>query len=279
MKHLLLRAWLPGLVALLAALPLPAQNLLQLSNGTIAPGSTFSTIVRLTNQNPISGFTTVITYDNTKFSVTAIGVTGLDIVSAVGPIAAPGGNGGIEFWVTNIQNGAGYATASAIFDLNPPFQSQKLAAGGPRSITRYDFTAVNNPGLVGTSASIQMTNGVGSPPLNNVISESGISVFPQLSHATIDFVDLPTFKRGDSNGDGLANVADAIFVINFLFQSGAAPICEAAADINNDGLLDISDIIYNVQWQFSGGPNPVQPFPGCGVDPTPDNSCLLYPGC
>lgn len=257
-----------------------SENLMQITNASAQPGSSVALVVRLTNENPISGYTTVCTFDPTLFQLTAVNVTGLDVTQVVGPVAPPGGNGGIEFFATSINNVQGYGTGSALFDLNPPFQAQKLPAGGPRSVMRYQFSTTNNPALLGTTHAVRLENNVGSPPLSNVLSETGFSVFPQLVDGSVTFVDLPGFKRGDANGDGIVNIADAIFVINFLFTSGPAPGCMIAANMNGDSVIDISDIIFNVSFQFSGGPAPPPPFPDCGVESSASGlSCLSYPGC
>lgn len=82
-----------------------------------------------------------------------------------------------------------------------------------------------------------------------------------------------SFVRGDTNGDGLINIADAVVALGYLFQ-GAAVNCRDALDANDDGALDISDPIYHLAYQFSGGLPPPPPFgvfpTSCGLDPTPD---------
>lgn len=78
------------------------------------------------------------------------------------------------------------------------------------------------------------------------------------------------FRRGDANNDLQFNVADVVFVITYLFNSGASPLCFDAADINDDGFLDISDAIFMLLFSFSGGPPPPAPFSETAVDPTPD---------
>ena len=77
------------------------------------------------------------------------------------------------------------------------------------------------------------------------------------------------FSRGDVNDDGNLNIADAIYLLAFLFAGGPAPVCPDAADANDDDVLNIADAITILSHLFAGaGPLP-PPFPGCGVDPTP----------
>lgn len=80
------------------------------------------------------------------------------------------------------------------------------------------------------------------------------------------------FVRGDHDGAGSVNIADAIAILASLFQPGAPPpSCDDAADVNDDGLLDISDAVYLLGALFIiGSPPPPPPYPADGIDPTPD---------
>jgi hypothetical protein len=51
------------------------------------------------------------------------------------------------------------------------------------------------------------------------------------------------YKRGDVNSDKRVDIADAVFLLNFIFGGGATPRCRAAANANADSRLDISDAI------------------------------------
>lgn len=88
------------------------------------------------------------------------------------------------------------------------------------------------------------------------------------------------FMRGDANHDGTLNIADAIWILNYLFQDAAVPPCFDASDANDDGGVDIGDAIYVISWQFSRGPQPPAPFLACGPDPTMDSlDCAVYDFC
>jgi hypothetical protein len=91
-------------------------------------------------------------------------------------------------------------------------------------------------------------------------------------------VDVRTpFKRGDSNSDGTANIADASFTLNFLFLGGRDPTCSAAADANGDGTVNIADASFLLNFLFLGGRDLPFPFPDCGrVD---NAACDAYAPC
>jgi len=62
--------------------------------------------------------------------------------------------------------------------------------------------------------------------------------------------------RGDANGDGVINIADVVYLINYLFLSGPAPTPLWVGDTNCDGAVDIADVVYLINYLFIGGPAP-----------------------
>lgn len=67
---------------------------------------------------------------------------------------------------------------------------------------------------------------------------------------------LPSFARGDVNGDNAVQIVDAILILQFLFLS--VPIdCVAAADINSDGSTGLVDAISLLNYLFLSGPPPI----------------------
>ncbi len=76
------------------------------------------------------------------------------------------------------------------------------------------------------------------------------------------------FLRGDANDDGSANLADAIYIINWRFTGGPEPVCFDSADVNDDSMVNIADTIFLINFFFVEGPPPLAPFPNPGVDPT-----------
>jgi len=91
------------------------------------------------------------------------------------------------------------------------------------------------------------------------------------------------FRRGDANGDGGVNIADAIRLLNALFVPGSPqPDCFDSSDVNDDGSNNVADAVFLLNALFvPGSANP--PPPGaidCGEDPTDDTfDCVLYPAC
>ena len=80
----------------------------------------------------------------------------------------------------------------------------------------------------------------------------------------------PLFRRGDANDSGRVDIADAIFVLGYLFAEAPAPVCPDAADANDDGRLDIADAVRILAYLFAGASLPPPGAQACGVDPTED---------
>ncbi|MGB2697453.1 MAG: dockerin type I domain-containing protein, partial [Candidatus Zixiibacteriota bacterium] len=64
------------------------------------------------------------------------------------------------------------------------------------------------------------------------------------------------YKRGDANGDRNVTIADVVFLINYLFNDGPAPVPWGAGDGNGDGNVTIVDAVYLVNYLFNDGPPP-----------------------
>jgi hypothetical protein len=73
-------------------------------------------------------------------------------------------------------------------------------------------------------------------------------------------MDFGCTSCGNANSDGTIDVADAVFLIAFIFSGGPAPAdCNyqfGMGDANGDGEIDISDAVYLISYIFSGGPAP-----------------------
>jgi hypothetical protein len=65
-----------------------------------------------------------------------------------------------------------------------------------------------------------------------------------------------TVIPGDANADGLTNVGDAVFLINYIFKGGREPVSLKIGDTNADCKLNVGDVVYMINYIFKGGPPP-----------------------
>jgi hypothetical protein len=64
---------------------------------------------------------------------------------------------------------------------------------------------------------------------------------------------------GDANGDETVNVADAVYLINYVFKGGPVPDPLESGDANCDGGINVGDAVYLIAYVFKGGPEPCCP--------------------
>jgi Dockerin type I domain len=69
-------------------------------------------------------------------------------------------------------------------------------------------------------------------------------------------VRIPVGFAGDPNGDGLTNVGDVVYLVNYIFKSGPAPDPLLNSDANCDGKINIGDCVYLINFVFKSGPRP-----------------------
>ena len=92
----------------------------------------------------------------------------------------------------------------------------------------------------------------------------------------------PVFVRGDADDNGIVNLTDAIFNLNYLFIGGAEPTCQDSADADNNGSLQLTDGVFILMFLFNGGAPPPDPGVECGVDPADPAdgiACDIYNSC
>ena len=68
-----------------------------------------------------------------------------------------------------------------------------------------------------------------------------------------------TFVSGDANGDSVVDLADVVFLVNYLFGSGPEPFPLEAGDATCDGRIDLADLVFLINFLYKGGP-----LPDCG---------------
>jgi hypothetical protein len=68
-----------------------------------------------------------------------------------------------------------------------------------------------------------------------------------------------TYLCGDANGDGKINIADAVYIVTYVFKGGPAPNPLESGDANCDGKINVGDAVYLVNYIFRGGPEPCCP--------------------
>jgi len=72
------------------------------------------------------------------------------------------------------------------------------------------------------------------------------------------FIAVTPVIRGDANNNGLINMLDITYLINFLYKGGNAPAYFVEGDANSDGKINSLDITYLINYLYKHGPPPAK---------------------
>ena len=61
----------------------------------------------------------------------------------------------------------------------------------------------------------------------------------------------------DYNAEDTIDIADLVYLVNYMFNAGPPPQCDEEADLNGDSMIDIADLVYLTNYMFNGGPEPL----------------------
>lgn len=240
---------------------------LYLESGTVAPGGTVEIALALDNTGgDIQGWSYGVCSDPSLLAV---------LIVEPGAATAVVNNGSTpDFYSENY-----YANGWAIGAVVSFIGCCTLDPGLGHELNVATYSAVGPPGTV---ASVELCQTLGSPPWTLVIVVEGASETPGSTNGQVIISDADFFTRGDVNGDGGFNIADAVRLLGYLFTGAPAPECLDSSDGNDDGNLNLGDAVMVLNSLFVPGSPPLPPpSPGnCGEDPTDDSlDCENYPLC
>ena len=167
-----------------------------------------------------------------------------------------------------------YVTSGIIFDIEPPYDGRTLAPGRNQRIMNI-VADISPLAPAGGSSPFRLSNGAGEPPLENILTVNSQTVLPRVENrGTVFFEPLESraeaFVRGDTNGNQLVNISDAVVLLGYLFLGGEPVTCLDAADSNDSGTINVADAAYILNFLFRGGAMLPPPYPNPALDPTPD---------
>ena len=60
---------------------------------------------------------------------------------------------------------------------------------------------------------------------------------------TVSVLTVEDYVKGDANGDGVVDIADAVCIVNHVVGKETPAFVAKAADANGDGVVDIADAV------------------------------------
>ncbi len=248
----------------------PKRNHLMVSDAAVYAGQKNVVIpVRATNDQFLQGFQIAATYDAKKLEFLPDGeFVGFEstVVQALEP----------EFIAPQLFPDDGYFILGVTFDMLPPITG-KMAPPGYSMILVNIVVNIRSNVPNRSQAHIRLENDIGDPPISNIFTiQGGYTVYPQLHSGTVTIYrpDIenagPVFLRGDANNSHSVEIADAVYVLAFLFAKGPDPYCMDAADFDDNQNVNIGDAIGVLSYLFRKTFPPAFPFPTPGLDPSKD---------
>jgi hypothetical protein len=152
------------------------------------------------------------------------------------------------YWLSNDSVVPGYVVASAV-----TFGVEDLIPIGSGKLFKLIVNILGEAPEGDTT--LDLAQNVGPLPSYCSFSDVyGTVIFPDLIDGILTIV--PPLC-GDSNGDGAIDVADVMFLINYLFTGTAAPNPLCVGDATGDGIVDSGDVLYIINYLFTGTSGPV----------------------
>ena len=91
-----------------------------------------------------------------------------------------------------------------------------------------------------------------------VFVQSDYTPYPVYRSATARL--FPSYVFGDATGDGIVDIGDTVFLLNYLWRGGESPNPYGRGDPNRDCIIDAADIVYLVNYLYRSGSAPLK---GC----------------
>lgn len=95
------------------------------------------------------------------------------------------------------------------------------------------------------------------PPSNTLTFVTGMEPVGFTPQFVSECFHLAPYLCGDANNDGITNLVDVVYLINYLLKSGPEPVF--SQDVNCDGTVDLADVHYIVNYCLRSGLTPCDP--------------------
>ncbi|MBI4584506.1 MAG: hypothetical protein HY717_10860 [Planctomycetes bacterium] len=163
----------------------------------------------------------------------------------------------------------GFISAIPLYIFPPPAFPLPGGDNFPIAKARYKVIADLDPSLPTFIEFSDDLNPPNSPPTPTLLTVDGKTKKPEkVTDGEVRGESGQRFRRGDVDGNGRLNIADAIISIyRIILNHKKFFDCDGALDSNGDSRLNLSDPLAIVLWLFQGGQPLPAPFRSCNCDP------------
>lgn len=214
-------------------LPEPSDDEYRLVSASAHPGDVISVPLWFTNSVSCRGITFKLTFDENLLSV-----EGVDTSESRMP--------GWEFIGSVIDRGELFLFAHANWwdlGLNDP-----LIGSGDGLLLRASFS-VDESAPAGAFLPITFEIKEDWGHYNSYTDSTGLILIQPPTVSGWIFTDVIS---GDSNSDGVVDIADAVYLLNYLFRHYMPPSPLSLGDFNEDGEVNIADVVALLNYLFRG---------------------------
>ncbi len=103
--------------------------------------------------------------------------------------------------------------------------------------------------------SVQNDSVVGTAPDTIFLETLRVTAQDYCNADTLSFM-VRTYLCGDANADGVLDLEDVLYLINYLYKNGPAPYPFEAGDVDGSGGIDLGDALHLINYLYKGGPAP-----------------------
>jgi hypothetical protein len=195
------------------------------------PGDVVSVPVWLSNSKNVSGTTFKIVFDSSLLSVEGVDTsqTRIETWAEIHPVINPSG---------------------LFFFAYPDWwtipRSISCIRSGEGVLININFK-VNADAPSGTSIPITFETEPNEGHYNSYTDTTGLTL---VQPSTIPGRIFTNVISGDANSDGMVDVADVVYLVNYLFRRGVPPNPLSLGDFAHDGQVDVADVVGLVNFLF-----------------------------
>ncbi|MGB2770439.1 MAG: cohesin domain-containing protein [Candidatus Zixiibacteriota bacterium] len=214
--------------------PASYSDQLVLVSTSAHPGDVVSVPVWLSNSYSARGATFKLVFDDSRLSVEGVDTSGARIPGweDVYPVIKPGELFFFTYGDWWEENNASYSS------IEP----------GAGVLAGVDFRVDENA-PAGTSIPVNFEVREDWGHYNSYTDAEGLVLVQPTTVSGWIFTDVIS---GDANSDGIVDVADLVYVINYLYRGGLPPSPVSLGDFNQDGEVNVADLVALINYLFRG---------------------------